>query len=101
MVHIYLHLVDFDGKNVGKYTPVQWIGMGVLKLRFEFIPKNRGVDRHLIDPGTGDCWEIHANINQRSVCCCESFFQAFQKLGGGNSNIFYFHPYFGEMIQFD
>ena len=23
------------------------------------------------------------------------------KLGGGNSNIFYFHPYPGEMIQFD
>ena len=22
-------------------------------------------------------------------------------LGGGNSNIFYFHPYLGEMIQFD
>ena len=40
MVHIYLHLVDFDGKNVGKYTsPMD--GMGVLKLRFEFIPKNR------------------------------------------------------------
>ena len=23
------------------------------------------------------------------------------KLGGGNSNIFYFHPILGEMIQFD
>ena len=22
-------------------------------------------------------------------------------LGGGNSNIFYFHPYLGKMIQFD
>ena len=42
--YIYLHLVDFDGKNVGKYTTIHgWYG--VLKLRY----------RELIDPGTGDC----------------------------------------------